>query len=822
MAIRSGTGYLCFFVVCSALLYSQHQVSKIPPDFQNKLYQITSQQIANNGHWAAFKKMYEHSNDTLVVVDAKKRNKVLFEQWGVGKFYFASNSSILYQKNNDVVRYDIGAKKEKNYKEIKQWSFLENQKKFILFQKLSQQNDVLVLDENGIEEERFRNVTLLNIVDQSAVIVSNNNKEFFVLYYGNLGKKLLFNHDKKITGILTISEKGILFTEESSGSKQVLICYYDLENKQVKRLSDYWSEKISEAKALSIDESNRIVINAWVEKDSSKQLVDIWYGNANDLRTKFYDKKKMDIVWDLSANSVNELRNEKCTSYLNLRNNSSHIICFDEFVNEDFTGREKTYPVFKYALGKGTYTNIGEIGSFKTMDRRGEYLLSRVLGKWILIDVETSESKELPDFKSSKPIFSKDSDAILFEELGGIAIYNIKDNKVERINFGPNSQVEVVNSNKENIGGNVLFYRNWIDLQKSIIVNLMYPDYSTGIAMISKGKVTYIEKKTSHRISTIKWSTDFSKVCYVAEDFNLPPQLKSFGKKSNVIYDSNKSDKDSPNIRSQLYSYKTNEGKNLQGVLLYPLAFNANKKYPMIVNIYENQSKLRNKFLTDGFSGTTDAFNERYYLKRGYFVFLPDIIYSEKGTGYSAYESVELGMDALKNNMAIDFDNVALIGFSHGGYETNFIATQSNRFKTYLAGGGNSDLIRSYFSYNYNFYSPFYFQYENGQYRMPSSFFEDKQLYINNSPVYFAEQVTAPMLLWAGMKDQNIFWEQTMEFYLALKRNNKKVTALFYPNEAHGFQKTESKVDIFTKVSDWLDYYLKGLGVDWIDRMNKK
>ncbi|WP_449397657.1 prolyl oligopeptidase family serine peptidase [Chryseobacterium wanjuense] len=42
-----------------------------------------------------------------------------------------------------------------------------------------------------------------------------------------------------------------------------------------------------------------------------------------------------------------------------------------------------------------------------------------------------------------------------------------------------------------------------------------------------------------------------------------------------------------------------------------------------------------------------------------------------------------------------------MVGHSHGGYESNFIATQSKLFAAYVAGAGNSDLVRSYHSYNY-------------------------------------------------------------------------------------------------------------------------
>ncbi len=66
-------------------------------------------------------------------------------------------------------------------------------------------------------------------------------------------------------------------------------------------------------------------------------------------------------------------------------------------------------------------------------------------------------------------------------------------------------------------------------------------------------------------------------------------------------------------------------------------------------------------------------------------------------------ESIDKALDKLLMNRNINSSKVGLIGHSFGGYLTNFIATHSNRFATYISGSGVSDIISSYFSYNYNF-----------------------------------------------------------------------------------------------------------------------
>lgn len=89
--------------------------------------------------------------------------------------------------------------------------------------------------------------------------------------------------------------------------------------------------------------------------------------------------------------------------------------------------------------------------------------------------------------------------------------------------------------------------------------------------------------------------------------------------------------------------------------------------------------------------------------------------------------------------------------------------------------------------------------------------------------MYNADKVQAPILLWTGDRDQNIDWEQTMEYFLSLKRSGKNAVAIFYPNESHGLQKTQNLLDLYTKVENWFDYFLKDKkDVDWINKQIRK
>jgi len=286
------------------------------------------------------------------------------------------------------------------------------------------------------------------------------------------------------------------------------------------------------------------------------------------------------------------------------------------------------------------------------------------------------------------------------------------------------------------------------------------------------------------------------------------------------LFQSNKHDKAILSLRQEIVSYTNSQGRPLSGILYYPLYYDSLKIYPMVVHIYEVQRKRSNHYPASTYgSVNSDGFDLRLLLEKGYFVYFPDIVYGTEGTGLSALDCVNNGLDAIDKIPSIDRNKIGLIGHSHGGYQTNFIATHSNRFATYVSGAGNSNIIRSYFSFNYNFTSPFYYQFENGQYKMNKSFSEDKQLYFRNNPIHYVDQLDAPILLWTGMKDQNIYWEQTMEFYIGLKRNSKEVISLFYPNEGHAIMDSMTSKDLCMRILNWLDYFLKDeTDCEWIHK----
>lgn len=359
-----------------------------------------------------------------------------------------------------------------------------------------------------------------------------------------------------------------------------------------------------------------------------------------------------------------------------------------------------------------------------------------------------------------------------------------------------------------------------LDNTKILIERYNIKETTTSILLLEGDKTTSIINNTRDRVSTINYSDDFKTVTYTLENFNKPATLYLYHNDITKLLLENSMPKGLYAWKKQkIVSYKDKYNNDLKGILFYPKNFNPNEKYPMITSIYEIQYHHLNIFSYPSYTNS-DGFNINLYLENNYFVFLPDIIDTNQGTGLSAVHCVEEGIKTvLHAEKTIDKDNLGLFGFSHGGYETNFIITQTDIFKAAVSGAGNSDIIRSYFSYNENFNSPFFYQYENGQYNMPKTFKKDKELYLRNSPILYADQVKTPLLAFTGQEDQNIDWEQQKEFFIALLRYNKPHIALFYKNEGHGLSIKKNQIDITNRMINWFDYYLKNVNnkqTQWI------
>jgi len=81
---------------------------------------------------------------------------------------------------------------------------------------------------------------------------------------------------------------------------------------------------------------------------------------------------------------------------------------------------------------------------------------------------------------------------------------------------------------------------------------------------------------------------------------------------------------------------------------------------------------------------------------------------------------------------------------------------------------------------------------------------KNKDLFHDRSPIFFVDQIKAPLFLLAGGNDPRCPEEEAQQVVDAIKKRGGAVEYKIYENEGHGFARVENQIDAYKRVSDFL------------------
>ena len=253
----------------------------------------------------------------------------------------------------------------------------------------------------------------------------------------------------------------------------------------------------------------------------------------------------------------------------------------------------------------------------------------------------------------------------------------------------------------------------------------------------------------------------------------------------------------------QRLTFKSFDGTSVGGWLIKPIGWREDRKYPLILSIHGGPH---------GMSGW--AFNPTFqvYAARGYAVLylnprgssgygqkFSDGTLNEWGGG--DYRDLMAGVDeALRKYPWIDKDRMGVTGGSYGGFMTNWIITQTPRFKAAVSAASLSNLI--------SFYSTSLYQdlihAEFGGFP-----WDNYDLLWQWSPLRYVKQAQTPTLFIHGEQDNDVHITQAEEMYTALRRRGVETVLVRYPREGHGLREPKHRVDALERTLAWFDRFLK-------------
>ncbi|HSE25673.1 MAG TPA: S9 family peptidase [Pyrinomonadaceae bacterium] len=255
------------------------------------------------------------------------------------------------------------------------------------------------------------------------------------------------------------------------------------------------------------------------------------------------------------------------------------------------------------------------------------------------------------------------------------------------------------------------------------------------------------------------------------------------------------------------FTYKSADDWDVDGFLVKPLGWQANKKYPMILSVHGGPS---------GQYGVDWYHEFQVYAAKGYAVLFTN---PRGSTGYGQkfergifgewggkdYIDVMNGVDAaLKRYPWIDADRLGVTGGSYGGFMTNWIVGHTDRFKAAVT-------LRSVV----NFISDEGTR--DGAYGHESDFggdlFEKFDLYWDRSPLKYAKNVKTPTLILHSDNDFRVPLEQGEQWFRALRHFGVTSEIVMFPRENHNLTRTGEPRHLVESLNwqlYWFDRFLNG------------
>jgi dipeptidyl aminopeptidase/acylaminoacyl peptidase len=248
--------------------------------------------------------------------------------------------------------------------------------------------------------------------------------------------------------------------------------------------------------------------------------------------------------------------------------------------------------------------------------------------------------------------------------------------------------------------------------------------------------------------------------------------------------------------------FKSKDGTVIAGYLYKPLDYTPGKRVPTILRphggpvwaYYAEFSHLAQLFAANGYA-----------------VLFPN---PRGSTGYGQKHAqaifADWGNKDFQDDMAMvdyafeqgiaDPDKLGVGGWSYGGISTNFIITQTTRFKAAISGAGE-------FLYATNYGHDHYQRDWETELGRP---WEKKAVYEKLSPFYRVASITTPTLIMGGNIDWNVPIINGEQMFQALKSLGRTAELVVYPDEYHEFSTPSHIKDRLERYLAWYNHYVKG------------
>jgi dipeptidyl aminopeptidase/acylaminoacyl peptidase len=258
--------------------------------------------------------------------------------------------------------------------------------------------------------------------------------------------------------------------------------------------------------------------------------------------------------------------------------------------------------------------------------------------------------------------------------------------------------------------------------------------------------------------------------------------------------------------RYEAIRWKSTDGKEVEGILVYPVDYEKGKRYPLLADTHGGPMSS-DKFSFDGYAHARAG--------RGYAILMPNY---RGSTGYGnevlrdmvghyflhADDDVLTGVDYLVEIGIADPEKLGTLGWSAGGHMTNWLVTQTDKFKAASSGAGASNWISMYAQSDVRIYRTPWFLGDPWHKKAPL------KAYREHSPIFYVHQAKTPTLILCGEFDRRVPLPQSIEMYRGLKANGVPTELVIFPRSGHGPRELRHRLYRWNKEFQWLEKYIRG------------
>jgi dipeptidyl aminopeptidase/acylaminoacyl peptidase len=258
--------------------------------------------------------------------------------------------------------------------------------------------------------------------------------------------------------------------------------------------------------------------------------------------------------------------------------------------------------------------------------------------------------------------------------------------------------------------------------------------------------------------------------------------------------------------RTEVITWKSKDGKQIEGLLTYPVGYQAGQRVPLILNVHGGPAGV----FQQTFLGGRGAYPLATFAAHGYAILRANPRGSSgygkefrhanrKDWGFGDYQDLMTGVDRVIEMGVADPERLGVMGWSYGGFMTSWIVTQTSRFKAASAGAPVTNLMSFNGTADIPAFVPDYF---GGQ------FWEVMDEYQKHSPMFNVKNVTTPTMIQHGEADVRVPISQGYEFYNALKVKGVPTRMLVLPRQPHGPNEPKMQLAAMKANLEWFEKYI--------------